>query len=75
MRAKDPLFVVSHLRDALVEKFDRGISRKYLATLADKIARQGLVDIERMRIEERLGFTRQNPPGAQGASQDLLSES
>jgi hypothetical protein len=60
MRAKDPLFTVSHLRDALAEKFNKGISRKYVAKRADKVARQGVVDIDRMRIEERLDFTRQN---------------
>jgi hypothetical protein len=59
-RAKDPLITVSGLEQALEKRFDRGFSRRYVAKLAEKVARQSLIEIDRMKIEERLDFTRHN---------------
>jgi hypothetical protein len=59
-RAKDPLITVSGLEQALEKRFQPGFSRRYVAKVADKVARQALVDIDRMKIEERLDFTREN---------------
>jgi hypothetical protein len=59
-RAKAPLIAVSGLGQALEKRFDRGFSRRCIAKVADKVARQSLLEIDRMKIEERLDFTRQN---------------
>ena len=53
-RAKDPLITVSGLEKVLEKRFNRGFSRRYVAKLADKIARRALVNANRMRIEEGL---------------------
>jgi hypothetical protein len=59
-RALDPLISVSALERRLEKKFNRGFSYRYIAKLADKIARQALVEADRTQIEERLAFTREN---------------
>ena len=59
-RVLDPLITVSGLQDALEKKLNRTFTRKYIAKLADKVARQALIEADRMQIEERLGQTREN---------------
>src|SRR6266446_158183 len=59
-RALDPLISVSALEQRLEKKFNRGFSYRYIAKLADKVARQALVEADRTKIEERLAFTREN---------------
>src|SRR5258708_28736658 len=59
-RALDPLISVSALERRLEKKFNHGFSRRYIARLADKVARQALVEADRTKIEERLAFTREN---------------
>lgn len=59
-RAIDPLISVSSLEQHLEKKFNRGFSYRYIAKLADKIARQALIEADRTQIEERLAFTREN---------------
>ncbi len=59
-RALDPLISVSALEQHLENKFNRGFSYRYIAKLADKIARQALIEADRTKIEERLAFTREN---------------
>jgi hypothetical protein len=51
---------VSDLEKSLEKRFNRGFSRRYIAKVADQVARRALVDIDRMKIEERLDFTRNN---------------
>jgi len=59
-RAKDPLITVGRLEKALEAHFNRGFAYNYVAKVADKVAREGLVEIDRARIEERINFTREN---------------
>lgn len=59
-RAKDPLITVSGLEHALEKHFDRGFSHQYVSKIADKVAREGLVELDRTRIEDRMAFTRDN---------------
>jgi hypothetical protein len=59
-RALDPLISVSALEQRLEKKFNRGFSYRYIAKLADKIARQALIEADRTKIEERLAFNREN---------------
>jgi hypothetical protein len=59
-RAKDPLITVSGLEAALEKHFERGFSHQYVSKIADKVAREGLVDTDRTRIEDRMNFTREN---------------
>ena len=59
-RAKDPLISVARLKAALEEHFDRGFSHQYVSKIADKVAREGLIEADRTRIDERLNFTREN---------------
>jgi hypothetical protein len=59
-RAIDPLISVSSLEETLEKKFQRGFSYRYIAKLADKVARQALIEADRTQIEERLAFTREN---------------
>src|SRR5580693_6360246 len=59
-RAIDPLISVSAFEQRLEKKFNRGFSYRYIAKLADKIARQALIEADRTQIEERLAFTREN---------------
>jgi hypothetical protein len=59
-RALDPLISISALEQHLEKKFNRGFSYRYIAKLADKIARQTLMEADRTKIEERLAFTREN---------------
>jgi hypothetical protein len=59
-RAKDPLITVSGLEHALEKHFQRGFSHQYVSKIADKVAREGLVEADRTRIEDRMNFTREN---------------
>lgn len=59
-RAADPLISVGALELHLEKKFNRGFSYRYVAKLADKVARQALIEADRTKIEERLAFTREN---------------
>lgn len=58
-RAKDPLITVSGLKAALEKHFGRGFSHQYVSKIADKVAREGLIEIDRAKIEERLASTRE----------------
>jgi hypothetical protein len=59
-RAKDPLITVAGLEHALEEHFQRGFSHQYVSKIADKVAREGLIEADRTQIEQRLNFTREN---------------
>jgi hypothetical protein len=59
-RAKDPLITVSGLEHALEKHFDRGFPHQYVSKIADKVSREGLIEMDRTRIEERMNFTREN---------------
>ena len=59
-RAKDPLISVARLEAALERHFQRGFSHNYVSKIADKVAREGLIEADRTRIEERMNFTRDN---------------
>jgi hypothetical protein len=59
-RAKDPLITVSGLEHALEKHFQRGFSHQYVSKIADKVSREGLIEMDRARIEERMNFTREN---------------
>jgi hypothetical protein len=59
-RAKDPLVTVSGLEHALEKHFQRGFSHQYVSKIADKVSREGLIEMDRTRIEERMNFTREN---------------
>ena len=43
-RAKDPLITVSGLQHALEAHFQRGFSHQYVSKIADKVAREGLIE-------------------------------
>lgn len=45
---------------ALEKHFQRGFSHQYVSKIADKVAREGLIEIDRTKIEERMQFTREN---------------
>jgi hypothetical protein len=59
-RARDPLIRVAGLKAVLEEHFGRGFSHQYVSKIADKVAREGLIDADRTKIEERLQSTREN---------------
>jgi hypothetical protein len=59
-RAKDPLITVSGLKGKLEDHFRRGFSHQYVSKLADKVAREAMVQADRTQIEERMNFTREN---------------
>jgi hypothetical protein len=59
-RAKDPLASVSKLEASLEKHFQRGFSHQYVSKIADKVAREGLIQADRTQIEERMNFTREN---------------
>jgi hypothetical protein len=59
-RAKDPLSTVAGLKHALEEHFQRGFSHQYVSKIADKVAREGLIEADRTQIEQRMNFTREN---------------
>jgi hypothetical protein len=48
------------LEHALEKHFDRGFSHQYVSKIADKVSREGLIEMDRTRIEERMNFTREN---------------
>lgn len=58
-RALDPLITVSGLQKTLEKKLGRTFTRKYIAKLADKVARQALIDADRTQVEERLNQLRE----------------
>lgn len=51
---------MSALEQRLENKFKRGFSFRYVAKLADKVARQSLIEADHTKIAERLNFTREN---------------
>jgi hypothetical protein len=59
-RAKDPLITVSGLEHALEDHFQRGFSHQYVSKIADKVARESIVQADREQIEQRMNFTREN---------------
>jgi hypothetical protein len=59
-RAKDPLISVAALKHALEEHFQRGFSHQYVSKIADKVAREALIQADRTQIEQRMNFTREN---------------
>jgi hypothetical protein len=59
-RARDPPVSVAGLEKILEEHFQRGFSHQYVSKIADKVAREGLMEIDRAQIEQRLAFTRDN---------------
>jgi hypothetical protein len=59
-RARDPLISVAGLEAALEKHFNRGFSHQYVSKIADKVAREGLVELDRTKIEHRMQFTREN---------------
>jgi hypothetical protein len=59
-RAKDPLITVGRLEKALEAHFNRGFAYNYVAKIADKVAREGLIEVDRTQIEQRIAFTREN---------------
>jgi hypothetical protein len=61
-RAKDPLISVARLEAALEKHFQRGFSHNYVSKIADKVAREGLIQADHRQIEDRMNFTRENPP-------------
>jgi len=48
------------LEAALEEHFQRGFSHQSVSKIADKVAREGLIEADRTQIEERMNFTREN---------------
>jgi hypothetical protein len=65
-RAKSPL-----IRAAGLTRF----SHQYVSKISDKVARQGLIEADRTKLEERLQFTRRElPPHARAAHEDGLVE-
>jgi hypothetical protein len=57
-RAKDPLITVSGLEHAPEKHFRRSFSHQYVSKIADKVSREGLIELDCTRIEERMIFTR-----------------
>ena len=48
------------LKTVLEKHFNRGFSHQYISKISDKVAREGLIDAERTKLEERMQFTREN---------------
>jgi hypothetical protein len=59
-RAKDPLIRVAGLKAVLEKHFSRGFSHQYVSKLADKVAREGLIEADRTELEACVNFTREN---------------
>lgn len=59
-RARDPLITVVGVQDELQHKLNRTFDRKYLKKLYEKVARESRVELDRMQIEQRMSFTREN---------------
>jgi len=59
-RAKDPLITVLGLEYALENHFNRAFSHQYVSKIADKVAREGLIEGDRTQIQQRMNFTREN---------------
>jgi len=59
-RAKDPLISVAGLKKELEDHFGRGFSHQYVSKIADKVAREALIEVDRAQIEARMAFTRDN---------------
>ena len=57
-RAKNSLITVSSLEHPLKAHFRRGFSHQYVSKIADKVAREDLIESDRTKIEERMNFTR-----------------
>jgi hypothetical protein len=59
-RAIDPLISYGELVEKVSKRFNRSFDQRYIKRLAEKVARQALVDADRTQIEQRLNFTREN---------------
>jgi FKBP-type peptidyl-prolyl cis-trans isomerase (trigger factor) len=59
-RAKDSLARVSRLEGALENISSIAFSHQYVSKIADKVARETLVQADRTQIEQRMNFTREN---------------
>jgi hypothetical protein len=51
---------ITKLQENLGRRFNREFKHQYLAELAEKVARQTLVEIDRAQIEQPMAFTREN---------------
>ena len=51
---------ITKLQENLERRFNREFKHQFLAKLAEKVARQTLVEIDRAQIEQRMAFTREN---------------
>jgi hypothetical protein len=59
-RAKDPLIRVARSEAVLEKHFNRGFSHQHVSKIADKVAREGLMEADRTQIEQGMQFTREN---------------
>ena len=59
-RAKDPLITVFNIKLILEKEFNHGFSYQYISKLADKAAREGLIEMDRTKIEVHMQSTREN---------------
>jgi hypothetical protein len=59
-RAKDPLIPITKLQETLERQFNCTFARDYLAKITNKVARETRVEIDRIQIEQRMAFTREN---------------
>ena len=59
-RAKDQLITVFNIKLILEKEFNHGFSYQYISKVADKIAREGLIEMDRTKTEERMQSTREN---------------
>jgi hypothetical protein len=55
-RVYNPLITVVALQEKLTRRFNRTFTREYLVKLADKVAREGLIDADRTEIKERTRY-------------------
>jgi hypothetical protein len=60
LRALDPLIGYGEIRDKLTKRFNREFDPRFIKKLADKVARQALIEADRTQIEQRMQFTREN---------------
>jgi hypothetical protein len=67
-QASDPLITVSGLEHALETHLDRGFSHQYVSKVADKVSREGLIEMDGTRIEERMLHARELPHDARAVA-------
>jgi hypothetical protein len=58
--ALDPVAGIHQLTDTLSKRLNHSFDPRYIKKLRDKVVRQNLVEIDRIKIEERMNFTREN---------------